>query len=94
MSSQNGASHNGGLTLWFTGLSGAGKSTIAEIVEAELRNRGLPETDEGQVGLAAHRRVRVLEVGDEAGHVRLGRPLETGEGQAQPGGDPEADQPS
>src|SRR5881227_1878759 len=41
MSSQNGASHNGGLTLWFTGLSGAGKSTIAEIVEAELRNRGL-----------------------------------------------------
>src|SRR5437016_7343567 len=41
MSSQNGASHNGGLTLWFTGLSGAGKSTIAEIVEAELRARGL-----------------------------------------------------
>src|SRR5437868_15308329 len=41
MSSQNGASHTGGLTLWFTGLSGAGKSTIAEIVEAELRNRGL-----------------------------------------------------
>ena len=39
--SQNGASHNGGLTLWFTGLSGAGKSTIAEIVEAELRSRGL-----------------------------------------------------
>ena len=39
--SANGASHNGGLTLWFTGLSGAGKSTIAEIVEAELRARGL-----------------------------------------------------
>src|SRR5438105_13192180 len=32
---------NGGVTLWFTGLSGAGKSTIAEIVEAELRARGL-----------------------------------------------------
>jgi len=29
-----------GYTLWFTGLSGAGKSTIAEIVEAELRRRG------------------------------------------------------
>jgi adenylylsulfate kinase len=29
-----------GATLWFTGLSGAGKSTIAEIVEAELRKRG------------------------------------------------------
>src|SRR5256884_454558 len=38
--SANGASHNGGLTLWFTGLSGAGKSTIAQIVEAELRERG------------------------------------------------------
>jgi adenylyl-sulfate kinase len=31
---------NGGLTLWFTGLSGAGKSTIAEVVERELRERG------------------------------------------------------
>jgi len=29
-----------GATLWFTGLSGAGKSTIAEIVESELRERG------------------------------------------------------
>nr|MDP9478308.1 adenylyl-sulfate kinase [Actinomycetota bacterium] len=26
-----------GFTLWFTGLSGAGKTTIAEIVEKELR---------------------------------------------------------
>src|SRR3954469_23606441 len=33
-------SENGGLTLWFTGLSGAGKSTIAEVVERELRERG------------------------------------------------------
>ena len=39
--SQNGATHDGGLTLWFTGLSGAGKSTISEIVETELRARGL-----------------------------------------------------
>lgn len=26
-----------GVTLWFTGLSGAGKSTISEVVEAQLR---------------------------------------------------------
>ena len=29
-----------GLTLWFTGLSGAGKSTVANLVESELRERG------------------------------------------------------
>ena len=29
-----------GFTLWFTGLSGAGKTTISEIVEKELRERG------------------------------------------------------
>jgi adenylylsulfate kinase len=29
-----------GFTLWFTGLSGAGKTTIADIVERELRERG------------------------------------------------------
>ena len=29
-----------GATLWFTGLSGAGKSTIAGIVEDDLRERG------------------------------------------------------
>ncbi|MGB3634051.1 MAG: adenylyl-sulfate kinase [Rubrobacteraceae bacterium] len=28
-----------GFTLWFTGLSGAGKTTIAEIVERELHDR-------------------------------------------------------
>jgi len=28
-----------GFTLWFTGLSGAGKTTIAEIVEKELREK-------------------------------------------------------
>src|ERR687883_771177 len=33
-------SEHGGYTLWFTGLSGAGKSTISEIVMAELRDRG------------------------------------------------------
>src|ERR671938_1093569 len=30
---------NRGFTLWFTGLSGAGKTTISEIVEHELRER-------------------------------------------------------
>jgi len=30
-----------GFTLWFTGLSGAGKSTIAEIVGPELERRGI-----------------------------------------------------
>ncbi|HEX8067581.1 MAG TPA: adenylyl-sulfate kinase [Thermoleophilaceae bacterium] len=29
-----------GLTLWFTGLSGAGKSTIARLVEGRLLERG------------------------------------------------------
>ena len=29
-----------GLTLWFTGLSGAGKTTLAHLVETELRRRG------------------------------------------------------
>ena len=29
-----------GFTLWFTGLSGAGKTTISKIVEQELRDRG------------------------------------------------------
>jgi adenylylsulfate kinase len=32
--------HNG-FTLWFTGLSGAGKTTVSEIVVNELRERGL-----------------------------------------------------
>lgn len=36
---ENGARHGRGFTLWFTGLSGAGKTTIAEIVEHELRLR-------------------------------------------------------
>ena len=31
-----------GFTLWFTGLSGSGKTTISEIVERELRERERP----------------------------------------------------
>lgn len=30
-----------GFTLWFTGLSGSGKTTASRIIEKELRNRGL-----------------------------------------------------
>ncbi|MBY0395307.1 MAG: adenylyl-sulfate kinase, partial [Thermoleophilia bacterium] len=33
-------SDRGGFTLWFTGLSGAGKTTIAGIVGPELERRG------------------------------------------------------
>src|SRR3954466_8121127 len=29
-----------GFTLWFTGLSGAGKTTVSHLVETELRDRG------------------------------------------------------
>jgi adenylylsulfate kinase len=36
---ENGTRNGRGFTLWFTGLSGAGKTTIAEIVEHELRQR-------------------------------------------------------
>jgi adenylylsulfate kinase len=31
---------NNGFTLWFTGLSGSGKTTIAELVRIELERRG------------------------------------------------------
>ena len=41
--------HNG-FTVWFTGLSGAGKTTIAELVAPELERRGLlVETLDGDV---------------------------------------------
>src|SRR5712692_6561503 len=32
---------SGGFTLWFTGLSGSGKSTISHLVGPELERRGL-----------------------------------------------------
>jgi adenylyl-sulfate kinase len=34
------ASDNGGYTLWFTGLSGSGKTTITNLLVRELRKRG------------------------------------------------------
>jgi adenylylsulfate kinase len=39
MEMENGSRYGRGFTLWFTGLSGAGKTTISEIVEKELRTR-------------------------------------------------------
>src|SRR5919107_475950 len=38
---ENGTQNQRGFTLWFTGLSGAGKTTVSEIVEHELKERGL-----------------------------------------------------
>jgi adenylylsulfate kinase len=44
------ASYGRGFTLWFTGLSGAGKTTISEIVEKELRQRfGRVEVLDGDI---------------------------------------------
>ncbi len=36
----NAATNDKGFTLWFTGLSGSGKSTISHLLIAELRRRG------------------------------------------------------
>ena len=36
----NPATNDKGFTLWFTGLSGSGKSTISHLLIAELRRRG------------------------------------------------------
>jgi len=36
----NGRLHHKGFTLWFTGLSGAGKTTVSQILEARLRQLG------------------------------------------------------
>lgn len=33
---------NQGFTIWFTGLSGAGKTTISRLIETDLFRRGLP----------------------------------------------------
>ena len=37
---ESGETRGGGFTLWFTGLSGAGKTTIAHLVGPELDQRG------------------------------------------------------
>ena len=36
----SGGRRGGGFTVWFTGLSGAGKTTIAQLVGPELDRRG------------------------------------------------------
>ena len=47
---ENGTRQGRGFTLWFTGLSGAGKTTIAEIVEKDLRwRRGRIEVLDGDI---------------------------------------------
>ncbi len=47
---ENGARIDRGFTLWFTGLSGAGKTTVAEIVERELKGRvGTVEVLDGDI---------------------------------------------
>jgi adenylylsulfate kinase len=47
---ENGSRYGRGFTIWFTGLSGAGKTTIAEIVEKELRERfGKVEVLDGDI---------------------------------------------
>jgi adenylylsulfate kinase len=47
---ENGSRYGRGFTLWFTGLSGAGKTTISEIVERELRDRfGRVEVLDGDI---------------------------------------------
>jgi adenylylsulfate kinase len=47
---KNRSSYGRGFTLWFTGLSGAGKTTISEIAEKELRQRfGRVEVLDGDI---------------------------------------------
>lgn len=41
MLSKNGKNEQQGFVLWFTGLSGAGKTTLAVALEKELKTRGL-----------------------------------------------------
>lgn len=49
-----------GFTIWFTGLSGAGKTTLAHLVETELRARGHKvEILDGEKVLADGKRVKV-----------------------------------
>ena len=66
-----------GFTLWFTGLSGAGKTTIAEIVGPELERRGLARRvpRRRRRPHASLQRPRVLEGGPRHEHRahRLGR---------------------
>ena len=67
----------GGFTLWFTGLSGSGKSTIAHVIGPELDKRGLvvEYLDGDTVRTAPLEGPRLLEGGPRHEHRadRLGR---------------------
>jgi len=54
----------GGLTLWFTGLSGSGKTTIAHLVGPELDRRGLASEHGGRFRQTRGRLVLALGVDD------------------------------
>ena len=49
MNSNNNNNHHGGVTVWFTGLSGAGKTTISTALERTLRDRGFIESLDGDI---------------------------------------------
>ena len=58
-----------GFTLWFTGLSGAGKTTISRLLEGHLRERG--STREEQEGRPdAHRLVEAADGLHDRGFAR------------------------
>ena len=80
-------SEHKGFTLWMTGLSGSGKSTITEVLIDEFEERGLPlEVLDGDVVREnLERDPAILELVDQhLGDRRLARAREAGhpEGEA------------
>lgn len=64
-----------GFVLWMTGLSGAGKTTIALALLPKLRERGVKvERLDGDVGQTIAFD-QVLMVGDQGGDAQIGAPL-------------------
>ena len=65
-----------GATLWFTGFSGSGKSTVAVALEAELLKRGWTDTE--LKGLAGENVLRVLKGAETVSSLlRKTRPAST-----------------